>query len=164
MPHIICVVRHARARIEDRGILTDLELTPDGERQAATVAKTIRERFGMSNLRIESSNAKRSRDTAELIAADLNVSQVSGAGYMDGSIAPFHVVLRSLIRQFFRWEGVIILVTHHAFLEATIIQATERFGFRLLGSRTSEFLYGSMIVLDAEERTVEILLNDPSNF
>jgi phosphohistidine phosphatase SixA len=164
MPHIICVVRHARAHIEDRGILTDLELTPDGKRQAAMVTETIRKRFGTNDVRIESSNAKRSRDTARIVAAGLNVDRVSGVEYMDGSVAPFHFFIRSLIQQFFRWNGIIILVTHHAFMNAVVIQATEYFGFHFLGPRANEYLYGSMVVLDVDERTVEILLNDPCEF
>lgn len=161
MRHIVCVVRHAQARYQDvDGVLTEFELTRQGEEQTQRIAVLLEERFGTRDMRIETSGEKRAVDTANRVSDRLRVKPVYEGSYMNLSITPFNKELQHFLSSTEEWRGVHVLIAHFAFIKAAFLLATEEFGFESLTQVPQEFPYGSMVIIDFDAHTVEFSPND----
>jgi phosphohistidine phosphatase SixA len=161
MRHIVCVVRHAQSKIQDDdGVKTDLELTRRGEGQAQRLALALDTRFGTRDMHIESSGAKRAMDTAKRVSEILNVKPVFKGYYLNLSSMPFNRELQRFLSSPGEWNGVHVLITHYAFIEASLRLANATQGFKSLTPEPNDFPYGSMVIIDVDEQTVEFSPND----
>jgi phosphohistidine phosphatase SixA len=142
--------------------LKDMELTRQGEQQTHRLAAEIAGRFGQLRIRLVTSNAKRSHDTAALLSKELNVNPVFKARFLNQAVHPFiKAMYRRLTSSPLTWNGAHVWVTHFAFMEAAAFSAVKDFRFRRVNyMRDTRFPYGSLIILNCIAGTIEVALND----
>jgi phosphohistidine phosphatase SixA len=160
---ILCIARHAESTVRlVNGALKDMELTRRGEREARRLGAELAGRFGQLRIRVVTSNAKRSRDTAAILSRELNSGPVFQARFLNQTVRPFiKAMYRRLTCSPLAWNGAHVWVTHFAFMEAASDSAVRDFRFRRVnGARDASFPYGSLIILDCVAGTVEFALND----